>query len=236
MRRAAAVIAGAGLLVLVASATSVLGDMKNVSDSRHDVAAPGASPCVYCHLPRDDERDLLWPGEPNTGGQFSGLKPLCFSCHDGTVTAAGSYVFDASRPQHLSNPGLRDQDCDRCHDPHETANPQFVKVSGAANFCQSCHSRAGPTDHPIDVSAQASGITPADDHWDPETGDFSGTRLWNAAGNAPGDLMKCLTCHTPHGGQPDTEINTLAFNSSHEPFLPICANCHYNPGEGRAEP
>lgn len=45
--------------------------------------------------------------------------------------------------------------------------------------------------------------------------------LWNAAGNAPGDLIKCLSCHSPHGGQPDTEINTLAFNSSHKSFLPL---------------
>jgi len=227
MKRAAAlVVAGAGLLLLAASSTAVLGDMKDISNSSHDLAAPGGSPCVSCHLPRAAEGELLWAGEPNAGDQFSGLKPLCFSCHDGTVTATGSYVFDASRPEHESNPGLREQDCDRCHDPHETKNDEFVKVPGAANFCQACHSRAGPTDHPIDVSAPATGIKPADVHWDPDTGDFSGTRLWNAQGNAPGDLMKCLTCHSPHGGQPDTDMNTIAFDASHESFLPMCQNCH----------
>ena len=231
MKRAAVAIAGAGLIVLIAGVSGVLGEMKNVADTPHDLAAPGASPCVYCHLPRDDGSDLLWAGDPNPGGQFSGLKPLCFSCHDGTVTAAGSYVFDASRPEHLSNPGLKDQDCDRCHDPHEAKNSAFVKVPGAANFCQSCHSRAGPTDHPVDVSAPAVGIKPVDQHWDPDVSDFNGTRLWNDAGDAPGDVMKCLTCHSPHGGQPNTEINTVAFNSSHESFLPICQNCHYGWGE-----
>ena len=230
MRRAAG-IAATALLVLIAGATSVLGDTKDIASTPHDLAAPGVSPCVYCHLPRDDGSELLWAGEPNAGGQFSGLKPLCFSCHDGTVTATGSYVFDTSRPQHLTNPGLKDQDCDRCHDPHEAKDPQFVKVPGAANFCQACHSRAGPTDHPIDVSARALGVKPTDAHWDPDSGDFSGTRLWNDAGDAPGDLMKCLTCHSPHGGQPNTEINTIAFNSSHESFLPICQNCHYGWGE-----
>ena len=133
-RAAALVFAGAGLLLMVASATVVLGDTKDIANTSHDLAAPGGSPCVSCHLPRASEGELLWAGEPNAGGQFSGLKPLCFSCHDGTVTATGSYVFDASRPEHLSNPGLRDQDCDRCHDPHETKYDKFVKVPGAANF------------------------------------------------------------------------------------------------------
>ena len=219
-------VAGAGLLLLAASTTAVLGDMKDISNTSHDLAAPGGSPCVSCHLPRAAEGKLLWAGEPNAGGQFSGLKPLCFSCHDGTVTATGSYVFDVSRQEHASNPGLKDQDCDRCHDPHETKYAKFVKLPGAANFCQACHSLAGPTNHPINVSAAATGIKPADVHWDPDTGDFSGTRLWNPQGNAPGDLMKCLTCHSPHGGQPNTEMNTIAFNPSRESFLPICQNCH----------
>ena len=227
MRRAvAAIIASGGLVLLIAGATAVLGDTKDVSNTSHDLAAPGGSPCVYCHLPRDSESDLLWAGEPGACSQFSGLYPLCFSCHDGTVTAAGSYVFDASRPEHASNPGLRNQDCDRCHDPHVSKFDKFVKVPGAANFCQGCHSRAGPTDHPIDVSAPATGIKPADVHWDPDSGDFSGTRLWDADGDAPGDVMKCLTCHSPHGGQPGTDMNTLPFDSTHESFLPMCMNCH----------
>ena len=227
MRRAvAAIIAGAGLVLLIAGATAVLGDTKDVSNTSHDLAAPGGSPCVYCHLPRDSESDLLWAGDPGAGGQFTGQKPLCFSCHDGTVTAAGSYVFDAGRPEHTSSPGLKNQDCDRCHDPHETTQDKIVKVPGAANFCQDCHASAGPTDHPIDVSAPATGIEPADVHWDPDSGDFSGTRLWNSEGNAPGDLMKCLTCHSPHGGQPNTDMNTIAFDASHESFLPMCQNCH----------
>ena len=228
MKTAAMLVVGAGLLLVVAGAPGVLGDTKakDVSNSRHDLSAPGVSACAYCHLPRAGDRDLVWAGAPNGGAEFDGLKPLCFSCHDGTVTATGSYVFDATRPEHLNTPGLKDQDCDRCHDPHVTTDAKFVKVPGDANFCQSCHSRAGPSDHPINVSAHSAGMTPVDDHWDPDTGDYSGTRLWNASGDAPGDLVKCLTCHSPHGGQPGTEINTLAFNSSHESFLPICQNCH----------
>ena len=231
MRRsiAAATVVIAAVLLLV-GAEIVLGQMKDVSGTKHDVATPNVSPCVYCHLPRDIEGELLYAREPNESGRFSGLKPLCFSCHDGTVAASGSYIFDSDRPEHLSGPGVKGQDCDRCHDPHGTENPNFIRVPGDASFCQSCHSRAGPTDHPIDVSSEAAGIEPADSKWDPDHGDFSGTRLWNLKGTGPGDFVKCLSCHSPHGAEPGTEINTMPFKSSHEKFLPLCQNCHYGWG------
>lgn len=223
---------GFGILILLAlslltGAGIALGQMKDVSGTKHDVSSPDASPCQYCHLPRDPQGEMLWARDPNTSGPFSGLRPLCFSCHDGTVTSSGDYVFDESRPEHLSVPGVKGQDCDRCHDPHDTGYGEFIKLPGEANFCQGCHAFAGPTDHPIDVDSVASGIEPSDRHWDPYGGDFSGTRLWNPEGTGPGDTVKCLTCHSPHGGEPDTLINTMAFDSTHDQFLPLCQNCHY---------
>jgi predicted CXXCH cytochrome family protein len=232
MRRsiaAAAVVIAAAILLLV-GAEVVLGLMKDVSGTKHDVATPGVSPCLSCHLPRDPEGQTLWASDPNSSGAFSGQKPLCFSCHDGTVTATGSYVFESGSPEHLSSPGLKGQDCDRCHDPHETGYGKFIKLPGGANFCQNCHPRAGPSDHPIDVDSRAAGIQPADSDWDPNVGDFSGTRLWDMEGTGPGNFVKCLSCHSPHGGEPDTLINTLAFESSHESFLTLCQNCHYGWG------
>ncbi len=225
-----AVAAIAFLFLSTLGASVVIGEMKSVSNTSHDVAPPDVSPCVYCHLPRDPDGDLLWANNPNSGDDFSGLEPLCFSCHDGTVTSVGSYVFDGARPDHLSNPGLRNQDCDRCHDPHDEGYGKFIKLPNAANFCNNCHSRAGSTDHPIDVDVRASNIQPIDVHWNPEEDDFSGTRLWNIEGTGPGDYMKCLTCHSPHGSEAGTDINTLAFDSTHDAFLSICQNCHYGWG------
>jgi hypothetical protein len=68
---------------------------------------------------------------------------------------------------------------------------------------------------------------PLDTTWDPESGDDHGTRLWNVVGTGPGDYVKCLTCHAPHGGVPGTKMNTLGMSTSHDEFLPLCQNCHY---------
>lgn len=212
---------------LFGSAITVLGNPADVTGTRHDVASQGVSPCVSCHIPTDPEGEVLWPGDPNKTGPLAGnMKALCFSCHDGTVTAVGSYVFDPGRPEHVGNSGIKGESCDRCHDPHRPGPGKFLKQSGVAGMCQECHSRAGPGDHPVNVRVSAAGTTPTDRDWDPRRGDFVGTRLWNAEGTGPGDYVKCLTCHSPHGGQPGTAMNTVAFNATHTSFLPLCANCH----------
>jgi predicted CXXCH cytochrome family protein len=222
-RGAAAIVV---VFLLAVGAEIVLARSKDVSGTDHDVATPGVSPCVSCHLPRDEGADVLWAGDPIGNSAFSGLKPLCYSCHDGTVTAVGSYAFDYSRPMHPGVAGVKGEDCDRCHDPHGTENDRFLRVAGGANFCQSCHPEAGPGDHPINVNAIAEGADPKDGTWDPTHGDFNGTRLWNSEGNAPGNFVKCMTCHATHGGVPGTQFNTMDFESSHESFLPLCLNCH----------
>ncbi len=212
------------------AAGGVLGEEKKVSGTKHDIATPGNPSCVSCHLQKDPDGQALWAVQPNAAGPFSGTKPLCFSCHDGTVTARGStLVFDPSRPEHPSA-ALQGQGCDRCHDPHNTGYGNFIKVPGDASFCRSCHFRAGPTDHPVDIDALAAGIRPQDTHWDPAQGDFSGTRLWNEAGTGPGSTIKCLTCHSPHGGQPNTDINTFAFSPADNSYLPLCQSCHRRGG------
>ena len=94
LRLAAAIAVAA---VLIASAGAVLGKTKEVAGTKHDVSSPGVSPCTYCHVPRDTQGALLWARSPNDVGRFSGLKTLCFSCHDGTVTTVGTYAFDAGR-------------------------------------------------------------------------------------------------------------------------------------------
>ncbi len=225
----AAGVLGVGLVLMAGRA--VLGDEGRVVGTKHDVATPGTPVCTVCHVQRDSEGQLLWAKPPNTEGPLAGLKQLCFSCHDGTVTSSSdAYVFDPARPEHPMTPGARGQDCDRCHDAHQSGYGKFIKLPGSANFCQACHPRAGPADHPVDVDARAAGVAPLDTEWDPNAGDLSGTRLWDLEGTGPGGVVKCLTCHAPHGGQPDTEINTIAFSGEHNSSLSLCAACH--PGEG----
>ena len=234
-----ALAASTAVAVLVLGTNVVLGKNKEVAGTKHDVAAPGVSPCTLCHIPKDPQGDMVWSLPPNNTGLYAGMRPLCFSCHDGTVTAVGAYVFDPTTPTHKSNPGLKGEDCDRCHDPHETGYGKFVKYARGANMCQNCHSRAGPSDHPVNVNAIAKGIVPKDSAFDPYKEDFSGTRLWNLEGTGPGDYVKCLTCHAPHGGAPNTALSTIAFTSTgHTSFLPLCANCHFKWGtdEGALSP
>ncbi len=222
----------AAAAVLAFGTTVVLGKDKDVARTTHNVAAPGVSPCSLCHIPRDPLGEVLWAQPTNSTGSFAGIRPLCFSCHDGTVTAVGAYVFDPTTPTHLSNPAVRGADCDRCHDPHETGFGKFLKYGRGANICQNCHTRAGPSDHPVNVNATARGIVPKDSAFDPYKGDFSGTRLWDIEGTGPGDLVKCMSCHAPHGGAPGTALSSIAFTESgHQSFLPLCVNCHYKWGD-----
>ncbi len=222
------VFAAAALLAF--GAQHVLGDTQDVSGSRHDVTAPDVPVCTSCHLPRDEEDELLWANEPDAGGQLSDMKALCLSCHDGTVTWKGMYAFNTARSMHVTEPGVRGHDCDLCHDPHDDSNDRFLKIAGGANFCRSCHEFAGAGNHPVDVDSRDGDSGPRDSTWDPENGDFSGTRLWDAEGTGPGQFVKCLSCHTTHGGEPDTAFNTMPFESSHDAFLPLCLNCHFGWG------
>lgn len=229
--------ASAALALLVAfallpiGAEIVSGEERKVSGTDHDVAIPGSPTCVNCHIPWGAEGEVLWASKPNTTGEFAGLRPLCFSCHDGTVTPVGAYGFDLSRPLHLRNPGIKGEDCDRCHDAHGTPYPKFLKLPGGADFCQNCHSRAGPGNHPVDISARAAGLEPVDSQWDPYRDDFRGTRLWNEEGIGPGDYVKCLSCHATHGGEPGTEFNTLPYDSSDGSSPSLCHNCHFTEEE-----
>lgn len=228
LRLAQAAMLVALTVVVLGSAGLVLAEKrKDVSGTRHDLATPGNEACVSCHIPRETDGELLWAGDPYAKEEFSGLKPLCYSCHDGTVATIGRYAFTDGYPEHVGVPGLKGQDCDRCHDPHESGYGKFVKVSGGANFCESCHEDAGPGDHPVDVDIDVLEQEPVDTTWDPGTGDGHGTRLWDEEGAGPGDYVKCLTCHAPHGGVPDTKMNTLGSSTSHDEFLPLCQNCHY---------
>ena len=206
-------------LFLALEGRTAFGEVKTVAGTKHDVTIPGTPVCVNCHIPHESGADVLWAAKPNTAGTFAGLRPLCFSCHDGTVTTIGTFAFDLTRPLHLRSPGVRGADCDRCHDPHGTPYAKFLKLPGGADFCRNCHAKAGPVNHPVDINAGEHGVSPTDRNWNPYQGDFSGTRLWNAEGTGPGEYVKCLSCHATHGGTPGTQFNTM-------PIEELCQNCH----------
>lgn len=220
-------LVAAALVLTRAGPDVVLGEHKDVAGTAHNVATAETPVCIYCHVPRDAAGQLLWPnGQPNPGSDFAGLKRFCFSCHDGTVTRERSYVFSPERPDHPRTAGVAGQDCDRCHDAHGTEEQKFLRVPANANFCWNCHFKAGPADHPVGVDVTGSGLIPEDTEFNPKEGDFSGTRLWNEDGTGPGTRVMCLTCHTTHGGQPNTKFTTVEYHRDEGGFQALCSSCH----------
>jgi predicted CXXCH cytochrome family protein len=173
---------------------------------------------------------------------MDGLGGLCFSCHDGAVTPVGQWI--PTYANHPVDPGVLNEDCDRCHNPHEGNSWKFATASLAgsfrnANLCASgdCHD-TGTFSHPKDVQT---GL-PIDRTWDPDASpaDFSGTRLFNEAGDAVvpsgSAYIKCATCHASHGGVFGSDLNSMAnyqwvddgdgVEEPGEYRQPVCENCH----------
>jgi predicted CXXCH cytochrome family protein len=228
VKRLAAVFLIGGIMALLLAVGVASASVGDIFGSDHDLGSPGNPTCKQCHIPHNAKGDYLWARTPYSG--LSGLQALCFSCHDGTVAQAGQYILDPNYKNHKVNAGQEGQDCDRCHNPHEGDNWKFVNDSIGvdyrnANVCSACHG-TGSISHPMVTTD-----LPIDRTWDPNTTDFSGTRLWDATGSAvvdtgPGDI-KCATCHTPHGAQPDSKLNTMLFKDPSSSQAPICQNCHY---------
>jgi predicted CXXCH cytochrome family protein len=226
-------VAGAGfvllvVLVLALGSVALAAGGEQVIGSAHDLSGGNGSPCSSCHVSGDASRGFLWAVTPNTGGgAFSGLKAVCYSCHDGSVTSTGSYVFStrSSVYSHEVTPlesgaAPLGDDCDRCHDPHDDSNTKFLSVTGGADVCSDCHD-TGEHAHPMDVQTDF----PLLRSWDPAaTPPMVGTRLWDAAGTAVrttgSAYIKCETCHAPHGAVTE-ELNTLTDKGG-----ALCINCH----------
>jgi predicted CXXCH cytochrome family protein len=229
------ITASVGLLAFVVSlmalgSIALAADKGNVIDSKHDLSAGGAPVCENCHVPHDASGDFLWARTPSTnGGQFSGLKTFCYSCHDGVV-AGEQYVFSTSTFSHEVKPlasgqSLSGEDCDRCHDPHDNSKTKFLTVTAGANVCANaspCHgTKEGHRDHPVNSPTDL----PLLRSWDPAAiPPVVGTRLWDTTGTSvvasgPAD-MKCETCHSPHGAL-TKKLNTMTMAGS-----ALCTNCH----------
>lgn len=191
----------------------------DIYGTAHDLGSPDTPTCKQCHTPHDAKGSYLWARAPKTG--MSGLQSLCFSCHDGSITATGAFIADPGYRNHDVEPGVAGEDCDRCHDPHSAtwkfADPaKLPPASQNADLCLACHG-VGSISHWMGMTD-----APGDRTWDPYTGDFSGTRLWDETGTAvvpTGEAhMKCLTCHAAHGAV-DSGITSMTYDA-------LCLNCH----------
>ncbi|HLA80410.1 MAG TPA: hypothetical protein VJP78_02095, partial [Thermoleophilia bacterium] len=197
------------LLMGFGSITSAAPDHSNVINSVHDITRglPEANPCAGCHIPQDAEGAFLWARTPNTSGgggsvgpsSTTAIKPLCYSCHDGTVAVTGTATaFDPTKASHKTKsagtlitsgqnqgqPYGPGRDCDLCHDPHDDGNTDFLRFerttsSGASvvitpggNVCTSCH--AGN----LDVSVGGSSINHRT-HIVPSAASMPADPVWN---------------------------------------------------------
>jgi len=163
------------LMGFAAVGSAAPGDHSNVINTVHDImrGLPDANPCEGCHLPHDAEGAFLWARTPNASGgggsvgpnSTTAIKPLCYSCHDGTVAVTGTpTVFEPTKANHRTKsagtiitsgpnegqtygPG---RDCDLCHDPHDNGNTDFLRyerttslgtsiITPGGNVCASCH-------------------------------------------------------------------------------------------------
>ena len=224
MKLALAIAFGGLLFASAAGGWAVLADQARVTGTAHDLGTPGGvSSCETCHVPHEAAGGVIWEGETRADSAFSGLAPVCYSCHDDTV-AAGSYVFDESAVQHPID-RVAGNDCDMCHDPHISDYGSFLLFPSGANLCQACHEHADKADHPVNRSVREAGFTPADTHRDPNHGDLKGARLWDVTGRPGTEYTKCLTCHAAHAGSAESLLATDVHDGTGA-ASGFCQNCH----------
>lgn len=219
------------LLAILLTFGLTLGEQGKVVSSEHDLGirsyVSGVGACETCHLPHDASGESLWAEGPYPEGKpFSGAAPLCYSCHDGTVTDSGAYAFDPELAHHPITPGKVGEDCDMCHDPHVPDYGNFVLFPSGANLCRACHARSYDRFHTLNVPATEVGFAPHDSAWDPDDGDFSGNRLWDADGSRPGEYLKCLSCHSAHAAATEKTLLTMRYRDETSTVAPLCRNCH----------
>jgi len=240
-------------ILVASSSTSSAADHSAVINTVHDVTRgmPTANPCEGCHIPHDAQGAFLWARTPNASGgggsvgpdSTTAIKPLCYSCHDGTVAVTGTAtVFEPTKANHKTQAATAQRpdgsyygpgrDCDLCHNPHDNSNTDFLiqGISAGGNVCASCHggnldtSQGGSSiNHKIHIVPSAAS-RPIDRVWNPSRGDYSGTRLFDPStdlvSRAPDAVLACETCHTPHGSVTDeNSLNTMSYKE-------LCINCH----------
>ena len=83
MKLAPAVAFAALLIASLTGAWLALADQGKVVGTAHDLGTHGAvSSCETCHIPHEARGEIIWEGDARPEGDFSGLTPLCYSCHE----------------------------------------------------------------------------------------------------------------------------------------------------------
>jgi len=210
---------------------------KSKGKAVHSAIAAGCLSCHEVRISRDVTRVKL---------TTTTTQALCLSCHDDKKMQVG---------QTMHPPAVRD--CVKCHDPHESANPnQLLKpTSGATrdeNLCLACHNiglntpKAGSRHAALDMGCDTCHVT----HKNGERG-----KIEFKAHLKKGVPALCVECHDPkdatlqkaHRGQPFGTANCLQCHDPHQSSKPklmqaflhnpfenkMCDSCHQPAKEGK---
>ncbi|MEW5802858.1 MAG: cytochrome c3 family protein [bacterium] len=108
-------------------------------------------PCGACHLPHHAADDMLWARTP--GGEFTGTKRLCSTCHGTHLFGARDYIFVEEGSDHpmginasSQGPAVTRKDWGKF--------PLRPKEGGEGFYCGSCHN---PHTDPFYIDADNSG-------------------------------------------------------------------------------
>jgi len=192
----------------------------------------GEHGCQSCHGPGQAHVD--GGGDVTKIIRFETLSPaqtakICMGCHQSSLETQ-----NFSKSEHLAS-GVT---CTSCHNPHKSADVNFMLVKSQTELCYGCHAAqkaqfARPYRHRVDV-----GLIQCSDCHNPH-GTERGGQVRSAAGqfaictkchtdtmgpfvfeHAPVKTDEgCLSCHTPHGS---TNPRLLQVNNVN--FL--CLRCH----------
>jgi hypothetical protein len=231
------------------------------SANKHNVAPAGTDPCEYCHTPHGANGAFLWKqpvsqaaagqqvaGTTVDAGYSSDIKPLCYSCHDGTtlvprtsgpasVVSVGSMTaFSTNHFNHrttaasaLNSSGAKQgigKDCDRCHDPHDDTPGNYLRPE----YKTRVYDENG---HVVKTNSAATAMLPysADPANDYNTSGKNKTVSWYSPLLKGGNF--CATCHeanlpsvtatTKRGAHPVYQPagGTLVWNSATEGIADI---------------
>lgn len=181
-----------------------------------------SGPCGSCHTFHSYARDIK-PGRGDPQG-------LCVTCHDQGKVAAKHSGQPFSHPfeiesSHIprgiqlalynspTDPNKKAVACLSCHNPHEMAQPHFLRTTGDA-LCANCHGEkvanmGGPHD-------------------------FSRKQFVNAKGRSSRETGKCGFCHAVHDAKgPAMWVATQDAPKTTDDF---CVSCHNPGGIGHDKP
>ncbi|MEW6379517.1 MAG: cytochrome c3 family protein [bacterium] len=202
-------------------------------------------PCGACHLPHHAADDLLWARTP--GGEFTGTKRLCGTCHGTHLFGARDYIFIEEGNDHpmganasLQGPAVTRKDW--------AEFPLRIKEGGDGFYCGSCHN---PHTDPFEGGDYLRESSPgtiqntSQKHYEFCIQCHAPLIQGNARGHGTRD--GCFDCHTPHyspnrGKKIIRTESTVLFKAvpnvpgfsdpAAESYAASCYGCHRAQGGG----